>query len=202
MKLQKAQFLANRVVEILQPHCQVVNIAGSIRREKPIVKDIEIVAIPKKIFVSTDLFGGGYHTPQAFFVNAIGTFTDEVIKGQPNGRYMQILLKGGCATLDLFMPTEEDYYRQLAIRTGSSQYSSKVIASAWVKKGWCGSDKGLRRIIDCEAKITGEKTRWHCINPDGEKPPVWHSEEAFFKWLGIEYIHPMYRDVNTSFLAK
>ncbi len=47
MKLSQAQNLAERIIETMQPFCQRVAIGGSIRREKPEVKDIEIVAIPK-----------------------------------------------------------------------------------------------------------------------------------------------------------
>jgi len=43
----EAHSIAVRVLELLQPHCIRCEIAGSIRREKSEVKDIEIVAIPK-----------------------------------------------------------------------------------------------------------------------------------------------------------
>ena len=201
MQLQQASNLARRVMEILAPHCERIDIAGSIRRQKPEVKDIEVVAIPKKIFVQTDLFGAGYHTPVAGFVHALEQFTAEVIKGQPDGRYMQIRLKGG-ATLDLFLPDEADYFRQLAIRTGSSKYSNYVLAHAWRQLGWCGSDLGLRRQVDCEAVVRGDKTSWRCINPDGAKPPVWPSEEAFFEWLNLKWIAPQFREIPDRHLAQ
>lgn len=47
---------AERLVEQLSPGCARIKIAGSIRRQKSTVKDIEIVAIPR--FTATrDLFG-------------------------------------------------------------------------------------------------------------------------------------------------
>jgi DNA polymerase/3'-5' exonuclease PolX len=46
--------IAGRIVEALRPYCERIEIAGSLRREKPMVGDIEIVAIPRR---PVDLFG-------------------------------------------------------------------------------------------------------------------------------------------------
>lgn len=54
---RQARKYADRVLELLQPHCDIINIAGSVRRETMYCKDIEAVAIPKKVFEQTDLFG-------------------------------------------------------------------------------------------------------------------------------------------------
>ncbi len=47
MKLDKALEIAERTKKLLAPYCERIEIAGSIRRKKPEVKDIELVAIPK-----------------------------------------------------------------------------------------------------------------------------------------------------------
>ena len=189
MLLQKGEIYSKRIVEILEPHCSVINIAGSIRRKKTEVKDIEIVAIPKKIFIPYDLFEKerGYSVPIAGFVNALTQFTDTVVKGKPDGRYMQIKVKGD-ETLDLFMPQEEDYFRQFAIRTGSADFSQKVIAAAWVRNGWVGTHNGLRKRIDCVQTL--DSSTWNLSNPEPELPPIWDSEQDFFKWLQIDYVKP------------
>lgn len=198
MIYSKAKPLADRVVEMLQPHCNIINIAGSVRREKPEVKDIEVVAVPKKIFNATDLFGGGNNIIVPGFAEAIEQFTKSVIKGKPDGKYMQIELKGGMV-LDLFMPSPEDYYRIFAIRTGSADYSANVIANAWVRLGWCGvSGVGLRKQEDC----TRHKDKWILSNPNGEKPPAWTSEENFFEWLQIRWLHPRNRETTFINLAQ
>ena len=98
--------------------------------------------------------------------------------------------------LDLFIPDDFDYYRQYAIRTGSDDYAAKVIATGWKKKGWCGSDKGLRKISDCiETKTPDGKSKWKCVKANAELPPVWQSEEQFFEWLGIKYLPPNRRNI-------
>ena len=47
MKLQEAKTIAQTVKKVLTPYCDRIEIAGSIRRRKPIVHDIDIVLIEK-----------------------------------------------------------------------------------------------------------------------------------------------------------
>jgi DNA polymerase/3'-5' exonuclease PolX len=196
MQLLEAQRLANRIVELLAPHCDTIDIAGSIRRERPLVKDVEVVAIPRKVFIEQPgkLFNETptYGIPIAIS-NTIDQMATKIVKGNITGRYMQIELKGG-AMLDLFLPEPKDYYRQLAIRTGSSVYAHKAIANAWLKLGWCGSDMGLRKTKDCLRTETSGKVKWQCLNPDGELPPMWLSEQEFFDWLKLPYLPPQQRE--------
>lgn len=199
MKLHIAKSIATNILIFLQPHCSIINIAGSIRREKAEVKDIEIVALP--MYTETkDLFNT-VTTKERYksFVIA-ATRIGKIIKGNPQGRYMQIEVNCGTAgniNLDLFMPAEEDYYRQLAIRTGSAEYAHKVIAKAWIKKGWCGSDKGFIPQSECNSYIetATNKRIWKCKVDNPTKPPHWKSEEEFFNWLGVPFTEPKNRNI-------
>ena len=94
--------------------------------------------------------------------------------------------------LDLFIPQPDDYYRQLAIRTGSADYSARVIAYGWRKIGWVGTSDGLRK----EEQVEKRGEQWICSLPEHEviKPPVWASEQDFFNWLKVEYIEPQFRN--------
>lgn len=197
MDYASAKKIADRIVEIFTPHCEpdFIHIAGSVRREKYEVKDIEIVCIPKKEFIPTDLFGGGETFVIPSFLEAVNTVSREIIKGKPDGRYMQTFIKGFLTfKLDLFLPQKADYYRQLAIRTGSGDYSHKVIAEAWLKKGWCGTNDGLRKQMDCTLTRVGEKNVWKCMTQYPTLPPEWQSEEEFFQWLGIKWKEPKDRE--------
>ena len=75
--LESATQTANRVVELLAPHCERIHIAGSIRRKKETVKDIEVVCQPIKVFVKdkTDLFGAGDWAVSPEFIKTIEYFT-------------------------------------------------------------------------------------------------------------------------------
>jgi DNA polymerase/3'-5' exonuclease PolX len=195
MQLAQAQKIAIALCYQLQPHCNKLNIAGSVRRKQSQVKDIEIVCSPIKLpSGQADLFAGAVEeaVPKIFeeLVHSFGT----VELGKPNGRYMKIMLPEQ-VKLDLFMPQEQDFYRQLAIRTGSSLYSSMVIAPAWKKKGWCGTEHGLRKIIDCKQV---DDHKWKLVNPNGEQPPWWTSEHEFFNWIGVKWVEPYQREVQST----
>lgn len=196
MRLNQAKELAVAVGKRLQPFTTRINIAGSIRREKPDVKDIEIICLPRYI----DGTQGGLFIDvppaQVISPNFVQTVKalGKVIKGMPDGRYMQIELPQRI-NVDLFMPDPVDYFRQYAIRTGSAEYAHKTIAASWLKKGWCGSNLGLRRVEDCKAAMDpiSQKWKWTCLNPNGERPPIWNSEQEFFDWIGVPYIAPKMR---------
>lgn len=187
MTLSEATDHANAVIAKLKPFSEIILIAGSIRREKPEPGDIEIVALPCRVR-STDLFGGetfSTHPEWIKTVNGLG----KIIKGKPDGRYIQIELQPEIL-LDLFMPVKSDFYRQFAIRTGSADYSGKVIASAWVRNGWVGTQNGLRRRNDCRK----DSNVWVVVNTAGEKPPCWQTEKEFFEWIKVEWKEPKDRN--------
>lgn len=201
-QLHNAIKVGTGIAEILLPHCEPNRFffAGSVRREHQYVKDIELVCTPKReLKVDPELlFDEGVQAVSNDFIHGLAIFTDQTIKGNPKGRQMQIKVRskvcpGIC--LDLFMPAPDDFFRQLAIRTGSKDFVSNVIASAWVRKGWVGAgEHGLRRREDCEHVMSGESKKWKLINAGGEKPPAWRSEEEFFEWLGLKWVAPVYRE--------
>ena len=199
----RAHKAASYILQLLMPHCEVIHVAGSIRRMKAEIKDIEIVCIPKREFIQKGLFTDvGDHLIIKDFTEALVTIQQTIIKGDINGRYMQMITASQLCPgikLDLFMPAPEDYYRMLAIRTGSADYSRSVIAAGWIKKGWCGvKDLGLRKITQCNYLMIGEKKHYR-LKPgieNPELPPVWKSEGEFFAWLGVEYIDPEHRELH------
>jgi DNA polymerase/3'-5' exonuclease PolX len=198
MHYSEARKIAVDLCYQLQPFCDRLHIAGSIRRKKPQVKDIEIVAQPKRVEVGqVGLFGENGHTVSHLtpHFSPLVLSLGEVVKGKPEGRYVQIKLPQG-VMLDLFLPLPEDFYRQYAIRTGSADYAARKIAGGWKKKGWCGSDVGLRKMSDClETRTQNGKSKWKCVNKSAEPPPAWESEEAFFEWIGVSWIMPSLREI-------
>ena len=117
----KAYVIAEKIVALLKPYCDRIEIAGSIRRKKENVKDIEIVCIPKQIDLM--LFIGE--------VNQLG----EITKGDPAKKYVQLRLPEDIK-LDLFMASKENWGLIFAIRTGPAEFSHNVLATGWVKKGY------------------------------------------------------------------
>lgn len=56
-QLEDARLVARVVMQWLGDACERIEVAGSVRREKPEVKDIELVYIPKMVTVQATLFG-------------------------------------------------------------------------------------------------------------------------------------------------
>lgn len=177
----------------LEPFCKVIHIAGSIAREKPEVKDIELCCLPRTIRID-DLFGDKLQEQRvAPFIETIRSF-GKILKGDiATGQYVQILLPEKI-NMDIFMPIESDFYRQYAIRIGSLRFSHEVLATAWVKKGWVGTENGLRLSKECYSKVVGkngqgkDKLLWVCTKQNPTLPPAWENEWAFFNWLGLQWI--------------
>ena len=124
MRLEKAFAIALSVVKQLEPHCERIAVAGSIRRHKALVGDIEIVAIPKPYDVG-------------LFASGIATVEDrwKKVKGELPCKYTQRMLPEGIA-LDLFFARPENWGLILAIRTGSAEYSHQVLAHNWAQRGY------------------------------------------------------------------
>jgi len=140
--LERAREIAIDLVNELRPYCERIEIAGSVRRGKAEVGDIEICAIPKD---KVDMFGAGTGEHQLDEVD--WHKYGKVIK---NGhKYKQIELPA--INLDLFIVTfPAQWGVQFIIRTGSADYSHRFVtpksygglmpAHLHVKNGaiWCG----------------------------------------------------------------
>lgn len=119
IQLEEARQIATVLVDKLRVHCQRIEIAGSIRREKPEVGDIEIVAIP--CFIA-DLFG----VPSQ---SALDTLDWNDFGGvvKAGSKYKQIKLHQG-VNLDLFIVTPPAQWGvQFILRTGPKEYSHKIV---------------------------------------------------------------------------
>ena len=156
MKHEQALMIAQYVRELLTPHCEKCEIAGSVRRKKAEVKDIEIVCIPNKEDVG--LFGTDTETCFEFVssVKSLG----KIEKGSPYGKYCQIKLKTEI-NLDLFIAIPENWGLIMAIRTGPAEFSKSLMKRAHdvnlrVKEGkvWYAESIGtaLNSIKCCDEK--------------------------------------------------
>ena len=124
MKLQEAHIIATRVKDELAPHCDAIEIAGSIRRQVTEVSDIEIVCIPKPYSVG-------------LWADGIAAVLDKWVKirGYLPCKAVQRMLPEGIM-LDLYTARPENWGLILAIRTGSAEYSHQVLARGWVRRGY------------------------------------------------------------------
>ena len=164
--LAEAKNIATGVIEKLSPHCERIEIAGSIRRCKETVGDIEIVCIPKTEMGG--LFGDEQEVSRGFLRAVIEW---PATKGSAEGRYTRRVLPGG-VTLDLFIANPDNWGLIFAIRTGSATYSHMVLAAGWVRRGFHSKDGMLHRR--------------------GEPVPT-PEEENLFRKAGVRWIEPQFR---------
>ena len=107
-------------MEQLRPFCKFVSIAGSIRRERSFINDIEIVAVPAI---------KGYMD----MVNLVRSW--KKVKGDPSEKYTRRILPEG-VNLDLFFANEANLGCILLIRTGSAQYSKWMMGIVCRRHGY------------------------------------------------------------------
>lgn len=135
----------------LNPHCDRIEIAGSIRRGKPWINDIELVAIPRIVPVPPmeDLWGNVTNPGETMrdpgFTDVVKRYAETIVKGDPRAaKYIQFLTRTG-VKVDVFTATPDNWGYILAIRTGSAEFS-KGLAHRWKKLGYEGVDGMLTRF--------------------------------------------------------
>lgn len=171
MTLAYAKPIALALVEELRPHCERIHIAGSIRREKPLCRDIEVVAIPKPY--QTGLFADG-------IAEVISQW--EKIKGELPCKYTQrriakIRLANGSlmalsesVALDLFFACHDNYGYILALRTGSAEFNMTKLMPALKGNGYHLADgfvhyAGKRIAVPEELDLFRRAGMSHYIEP-------------------------------------
>ncbi len=162
MQLERAREIADRVVALLAPHCDRIEIAGSIRRRKAEVGDIEVVAIPRPYDVG-------------LFASGVASVVDgwAKVRGELPCRYTQRMLPEGIA-LDLFFARACNWGLIYAIRTGSAEYSHRVLACGWSSRGY--------------KSVGGMLTR------NGVPVPV-REERDLFALAGVQWVDPDAREL-------
>lgn len=112
---------AQRLLDALRPYCARIELAGSLRRQKPMVGDIELVAIP---LPRVNMFGEEIKGPRPLeiFLAEKGV---QLTKNGPLYKQFQY----GRYTVDIFLPTAETWGSVYTIRTGSWEFSRWLVTS-------------------------------------------------------------------------
>jgi len=172
MDYLEARALAEKVCHQLAPYCDRLKICGSIRRRKPEVSDIDIVALPKTVPVK-DMFGMITHNERhPGFVNVVNQW--EKVKGDAaTGKYTQRLVEGH--KLEISVAHPDNWGNLLVIRTGNADFSHLIMKIV--------RDRGFHQT-------EGFLYRETRLIPIPE-------EMLYFKTLGIPYIQPENRNADS-----
>lgn len=173
MELRDAKVKAAGLFEQLSPACEVIAIAGSIRRGHPTPRDIEIVAIPKFRTRQTTLFDGAGDAGNAdnLLWEALDAMDLTKIKGAD--KYRKFIDNNDGVQLDVFTATQDNWGLQYLIRTGSADFSRSILTIA------------NRRGYHSEEAVFYDKRG---------QPHYMRSERDVFEFLGLAWIPPEKRE--------
>lgn len=180
MDIKEAVQIGNVLVKSTAAFCHQVEVAGSVRRQKSEVKDIELVARP------SDMMG---------LIEALrrhGAFikpgTQEIIpwEPKPDARYLRMMLNEGIK-LDLFLANQHNWGPLFAMRTGSGT-GPKGPWEGFVPAlfGRWKEVSGGGRMVDCLPTL-----------PDGRSVSV-PTEVEFFSLCGVEWVEPNERQTRKA----
>ncbi len=137
LNLAQALLLAEKIKAALSPACERIEIAGSVRRHKATVGDIEIVAIPRlcpDLEAQLSLFDEPPKMVSSLDLLLIKLLRDKptFVRGDKDGdRYKNFLIEidkdGTQVGLDLFLATKAQWGYIYALRTGPGEFNR-----AWV----------------------------------------------------------------------
>lgn len=173
MRLLTAQALADQLLTEIRPYCTRAEVAGSIRREKEEVKDLELAVSPRwtEEPIHETLFGAETCSVNLLFrewaqqaeVQWIKPGCAEVVPWhvKPNGKYWRGYLPHAEVKLDLFLTTPEQWGVIFLIRTGSAEWSHAVAAHAKrinrpIADGWLHDADGNRVETPTELAVFSE----------------------------------------------
>jgi len=115
LELERAQKIADEVVKRLSPYCTKIEVAGSIRCQKPTVRDIDIVLIPSDLW------------------NLSQQFKDLGPAVMSGDKLKRVNYKG--VQVDLYFARPATWATLLLIRTGSKENNIRLCTLA-KKRGW------------------------------------------------------------------
>lgn len=173
--------VARELYQELKPNCERVILAGSLRRRKSFVGDVEIIYLPKFSEVQETLF-------DLVRVNLADAKLQELLlKGTLEKRLnshgsisswgpknKHALHNATQIPVDLFEATPANWFNNLVCRTGSMENNVRIASSAQ-RKGWLWHPYG--------EGFTDE---------EGNVVPV-ESEQDVFRLAGLPYLEPWQR---------
>jgi DNA polymerase/3'-5' exonuclease PolX len=184
-----AEAVANKIVDALRPHCERIVIAGSIRRRKELVGDIEILYVPRVIQRADpgDMFG------RTIPANAADLAIHELISRGSLGKRrnklgsetwgpenkLAIAVKTSIP-VDLFSTNTKCWWNYLMCRTGSAEHNMKIATRA-IELGY-----------KWHPTLSGFSQTWQS-EPNGLRAWAMTSERDIFEFLHLEYKEPWER---------
>ncbi len=175
LPLAEAITIVESLKQEMAPECERIEIAGSVRRCKEVIGDLELVAIPKR---DADLFGGpGLSRLDPILDRMVQEGRLARVKGKD--KYKQFLIpQVPGLQLDLFLTTPEEWGVRFTLSTGSASFNQKLV-----------TQRNKRGILPSDLYIEHNRV-WRVGETDPLQTP---EEEDVFDLIG-GWIDPWNRD--------
>jgi DNA polymerase (family X) len=181
--LAQAEILAQEVVTLLQPTTETIVVAGSIRRRRETVGDVEIVLKPRLTIEPDpeDLLGErtltiDLHMRRVKELLAQGVFAHRLDRnGHPacGPRFQRLLYKGFALDIFVVFPCDQ-WGLQLVLRTGPAEFNQRLVT---------------QRVQGGTILKTGQQVREGALWDCGRKVPT-PDEQSLFDAVGLPWIAP------------
>lgn len=184
--LERARKIAERIREELRPYCEKIEIAGSIRRERPEVGDIDLVALPRE-GMETELRGRFLAATTTGSARLLAEGAENLRLVLANGLQVDLFLARR-AQNDLVGYVPGNFGMRLLAMTGSKQHNVELAKRAEGLGFYFSPYRGLMR--GGHYRVTEEGRRYH----GGE---VYRGEDELeiLRALGLGWIDPAAREV-------
>jgi len=166
MELERAKAIAGNIKAVLESSCERIVIAGSIRRQKPDVGDIELLCIPKYI-AGVDMLDAKIQT--LIYFDLLGYRLNK-LGSKVYGPKNKLLVHPSGIGVDVFSTDELCWPVALVVRTGGEKTNKEIATRA------------LERGMKFRAYGDGFDT------PDGHMQCK--SEQEVFQAVGLRYLSP------------
>ena len=129
----EAKEIADELIVLLGGHFERLEIAGSLRRKKEFIGDIELVGIPRSVLVS-NLFGTTELSPITTIITLMRLMMG--YETEKSGEKYIKFVSSDKMNVDLFLCTPETWGCIFMIRTGSAEFTRKMVTRK-IFDGWC-----------------------------------------------------------------
>ena len=172
-----AMLVAAEICRELKPFCARLIVAGSLRRRKAMVGDVEIVFVPKFTEVADTLFETKQENMAAMAIARLkdtGILTERIGAagstswGPKNKLAVHVASR---MPVDLFETSEPCWFNYLTCRTGGAE-SNVAVASAAQRLGlkWNPYDVGFTRADGSKIHVTSERHVFEIVGLPYKEP--------------------------------
>lgn len=175
MTLEAGKIQAEALVRMLSSYCEQIEIAGSIRREKAEVGDIELVAIPKYQVKMKGLSKFLSLSDQIDQVNLLEEMIETMVArgdcqlGKNGPRYKELIYSHRGFKVDLFIANKENFGLIHMIRTGSADYAKQFMIEL-NKKGVYKVKGGYLWLQDEKISVSSEEQLYQTVGFPWKSP--------------------------------